>query len=181
MTGVDLIQMLGNLSTSLPSVDYLLGGLSYLLGLVFYLHSIHKFKEIFTEGGNSQTKMIVPIAYFLAGSGLFFLPTMIDVFSYTLFGSGYNILAYSSVSTYDIYNSMAVLIQTAGFIWFLRGCVLLAHASHPEQGQEGSKGHGPKGFLFIVASLFAINIHSTVNMLDYMVTHLMNIFSSGPS
>ena len=109
----------------------------------------NKFKELLDEGGGQKVKVIVPSAYFLAGSALFFLPSVIDAFTETLFGSGYNVLAYSSSNTGDIYGSISMLIQTAGFIWFMRGCVLLAHASHPEQGQEGSKGHGPKGFLFV--------------------------------
>lgn len=178
MTSSDLIVMFANLSRSLPAINYLLGGLSYLLGLVFYVISMNKFKEILDESGGQKPKVIVPVAYFLAGSGLFFLPSMIETFSMTLFGSSYNILAYSSGNRNDIYGSITMLIQTAGFIWFIRGCVLLAHASHPEQGQEGSKGHGPKGFLFVVASLFAINIQYTMNMLNYIVTHLMSIAST---
>ena len=179
MTTTDLVGMFANLSASLPSVNQLLGGFSYLLGIVFYLNSFNKFKEILSEGGGHQNKIIVPAAYFLAGSALFFLPTMIQTFSNTLFGTGYNILAYSPTNPYDIYHSVSMLIQTAGFLWFIRGCVLLAHASHPEQGQEGSKGHGPKGFMFIVASLFAVNIDSTVGMLNYIVTHIMSYFSAG--
>ncbi|MDP3706072.1 MAG: type IV secretion protein IcmC [Legionellaceae bacterium] len=177
MASSDLVVMFGNLSRSLPSVDRLLGGLSYLLGLMFYYVSITKFRDIIEESGGQKVKIIVPSAYFLAGSALFFLPTVIDAFSQTLFGSGYNVLAYSSDNMSNIYSSITMLIQMAGFIWFMRGCVLLAHASHPEQGQEGSKGHGPKGFLFIVASLFAINIQFTVNMLNYFITHLMSISS----
>lgn len=179
MTTADLVGMFANLSQSLPSVNQLLGGLSYLLGIVFYLNSFNKFKEILQEGGSSQNKVVVPVAYFLAGSALFFLPSMMQALSNTAFGTGYNILAYSATNPYDIYHSVSMLIQTAGFLWFIRGCVLLAHASHPEQGQEGSKGHGPKGFLFIVASLFAVNINSTINMLDYIVHQIMLYFSAG--
>lgn len=178
MTTADLIAIFGNLSQSLPALNQLLGGLSYLLGVVFYLNSFNKFKEILQEGGGGHQKITVPAAYFLAGSALFFLPSMMQAFSYTLFGTGYNILAYSSANPYDIYQSIGMLVQTAGFLWFIRGCVLLAHASQPEQGQEGSKGHGPKGFLFVIASLFAVNIHGTVSMLNYVVTQIMAYFSS---
>jgi hypothetical protein len=156
-----------------------LGGISYLLGIVFYINSFTKFKEIFSEGGGSQQKGIVPVAYFITGSALLFLPSMMQAVSYTFFGSGYSILAYSSATQYDIYHSVSMLIQTAGILWFMRGCVLLAHASDPEQGQAGSKGHGPKGFLLLVAGIFGINIDKTINFLDYVVTHMMSYFSGG--
>lgn len=179
MATIDLIGMFGNLSQSLPSINQLLGGLSYLLGLVFYLNSANKFKEILHESGGGHHKLGVPVAYFLAGSALFFLPSMIQALSNTLFGAGYNVLAYSSMNAYDIYRSIEMLVQTTGFIWFIRGCVLMAHASQPDQGQEGTKKQGHKGFLFVVASLFAVNITATVKMLDYIVTQIMRFFSAG--
>ena len=179
MTTADLIEMFGNLSASLPSINHLLGGFSYLLGIVFYISSFHKFKELFAEGGGGHHKQSVPWVYFFAGSALFYLPTMIDTLSNTLFGSGYNILAYSDFNRFDIRYSVTMLIQTAGILWFIRGCVLLAHASQPEQGQEGSKGYGPKGILFLVASLFAININATERMLYHVISQLMRYFSGG--
>lgn len=178
MISNDLIGMFGNLSQSLPSFNRLLGGLSYLLGIVFYLNSLNKFKEIFSEGGGGNHKVGVPAAYFLFGSALFFLPSMIQTFSNTLFGTGYNLLAYSESLHFNIIYSVEMLIQTIGFLWFIRGCVLLAHASQPEQGQEGSKGHGPKGFLFVLASLFAINVDSTMSALNHVMTQLMGYFGT---
>lgn len=176
MASVDIVAMLSNLSQSLPSINSLVGGLSYLLGTAFCITALFKLKEAFDESGQQQ-KLIVPLAYLIMGAGLFFLPSLIDSFSTTLFGTTDNVLAYSATNTYDVYSSMTMLIQTIGFIWFVRGCVLLAHASQPEQGREGSKGHGIKGLLFIIGGLFAINIHSTVNMLDYILTHLMQLIS----
>jgi hypothetical protein len=174
MTSNDLIVMFSNLSKSLPAVNDFIGGFSYVFGTMFCVISFIKFKEILEDSGG-QSKAIVPAAYFLVGAGLFFLPTLIDAFSTTLFGTTDNVLAYSASNQYDIYTSMTMLIQTIGFVWFIRGCVLLGHASKPEQGQEGSKGHGPKGLFFIIGGLFGINIYSTVNMVDYIITHLMQI------
>lgn len=174
MTSNDLIVMFSNLSKSLPSVQYFLGGVSYVFGIIFCLSALTKAKEIFNEGGDNG-KYIVPSAYLLTGIALLYLPTSIDAFSTTLFGTQDNILAYSQNNQYDIYSSMIILIQTIGFVWFIRGCILLGHASQPQHGQEGSKGLGPKGLLFIVGGLFAINIYSTVNMLNYIINHLMQI------
>ncbi len=174
MTSNDLIVMLNNLSKSLPEVQKFFGGFSYVFGLAFCLTSIVKFKEIFNEGGGNA-RFVVPSAYLLTGIGLLFLPSLIDAFSTTLFGTQDNVLAYSQNNQYDIYSSMVIIIQTIGFIWFIRGCVLLSHASQPQHGQEGSKGLGPKGLTFIIGGLFAINFYSTVDMLDYIVNHIMQI------
>lgn len=177
MESIDLITMLGNLSQSLPAVDEFLGGFSYIFGLIFCIISLIKLKDNIGEGDGSSESLFIPLAYFSVGVGLLFLPSLYSAFSQTLFGTTDNVLAYSSTNKYDVYNSMTMLIQTAGFIWFIRGCVLLAHSSKPEQGREGSKGLGPKGFFFMLGGLFAINIYSTVDMLDYTIYHIMKIFS----
>ncbi len=175
---IDLIAMIGNLSKSLPSVQTMLGGLSYLLGIIFVMVALARFRENIgkgAQGGGKESQIIVPFSYLIIGAILFFLPTTLDTFSSTLFGSGTSVLQYSGYQPYDIYNSMTIVIETAGLIWFIRGCVLLAHSSHPEQGQEGSKGFGHKGLLFIIAGLFAINFHSTVNMMNNVMNYLLDL------
>lgn len=174
MTNNDLIVMFYNLSKSLPDVQKFFGGFSYIFGLIFCVTALFKFKEMYEEGGGNS-RFVVPSAYFLTGIGLLFLPSLINSFSTTLFGTQDNILAYSPSAQYDIYSSMVILIQTLGFIWFIRGCILLSHASQPQSGQQGNKGFGPKGLLFIIGGLFAINFYSTVNMLDYIIYHIMQI------
>ncbi|PJD92911.1 MAG: type IV secretion protein IcmC [Legionella sp.] len=175
---IDLITMIGNLSKTLPSVQTMLGGLSYLLGIIFVMAALARFRQNVdkgAQGGGKDTKMIVPFSYLFVGAILFFLPTTMHTFSNTLFGSGTSVLQYSDYQPYDIYNSITLLVETVGLVWFIRGCVLLAHASHPEQGQEGSKGFGHKGLLFIIAGLFGINFQSTVNMMNSVMTYLINL------
>lgn len=174
MNSNDLIIMFGNLSKSLPDVQYFLGGFSYIFGLVFCLSALTKLKEKYNDG-NSSGNYAVPLAYFLAGMGLLFLPSLLDSFSTTLFGTQDNILAYSQSGQYDIYNSIIMLTQTVGLVWFIRGCVLLSHASQPQSGQDGKKSMGAKGFLFIIGGLFAVNIYATTSMLNYIVNYLMQV------
>ncbi|MCR9192177.1 MAG: DUF308 domain-containing protein [Gammaproteobacteria bacterium] len=178
----DLIAMFANLSQSLPSVQAMLGGVSYVFGMICIISGIMRFKENADKGqggGGSKSHMTIPTAYVLAGSALLFLPTTFDAFSNTLFGSGSSVLQYAGYQPYDIYSAMTILIETIGIIWVIRGCVLLAHASHPEGGQEGSKGFGFKGFLFVVAGIFAINFHSTVDMMDTVMNYLIDLSSGG--
>src|SRR3990167_7229560 len=178
MSAPDLIAMLGNLSQSLSSINNLFEGISYLLGLTFFISGIFKFKDMLSSGDGGGQQTAVATGYLLAGTGLFFLPSLIDAFSTTLFGSEDNVLEYSASNTYDIYSSMAMLIQTIGFIWFIRGCVLMAHGSHPDQGQSGKKSQGIKGLLFVIGGLLGINIYSTVNSIDYILTHLITAMNT---
>ena len=56
---------------------------------------------------------------------------------------------------------MAIIIRIAGLIWFVRGAVLLTHASNPgSQSQDGLKG-----FLFLFAGILAVNFDNTVSVL----------------
>jgi len=176
MNNTDWITIIGNISQSLFSVQRLVSGFAYLIGTVFLITAVMKLKKIGDARTNSssQEKIFVPIAYFVGGAGLIFLPTMVKVLTNTAFGSG-NVLEYTSYSPYSIYNSMRVLIQTAGLIWFVRGCVLLVTGSQPG-GQ-----HGPKGLTFIVAGILAINFEGTVGVVDYMVNKFIIITNTGGS
>ena len=173
----DLSAILSNLSQSLPSVQHLLAGASYLLGIGFCITALFRFRDNVEKGQSTEpeSQMIVPLAYLLSGSALLFLPSMLDAFSATLFGSNDSILQYAGYTPFDIYGAMTILIETIGLVWFIRGCVLLAHASHPEQGRTGSKGFGGKGLLFIFAGLMGINFHSTVSVMNTAMNYLIGL------
>ncbi len=169
MNSVDMVTMLGNLSQSLLPVQHLIAGTAYLIGLLFFWEGISRLKKIGASAGSgSQEKMFVPLAYFLAGSALMFLPSAITVLSNTAFGAG-NVLQYSTYNRFNIYNSMGIIIRTAGLIWFVRGAVLLSHASQP-----GVK-EGSKGLVFLIAGVLAINFENTMGMFN---TALEQFFST---
>lgn len=162
------------MSKSLPAVQHLLGGLSYLLGIAFCLVALVRFREHVESGSDQKKHHVAPYAYLLSGAMLLYLPSTMDALSTTLFGSSTSVLQYAGYQPYDVYSSMTILIETTGLIWFIRGWVLISHASHPEQGQTGSKGVGPKGLIFVIAGLFAINFHTTVNMVDTVMNYLIS-------
>lgn len=168
MTNANLISMIGNVSQSLIPVQGLIKGLAYVLGILFIVSSFTKFKKIAESHGqgSSQQKSAGPFIYLVVGAALLFLPSMIRTLSNTAFGSG-NVLQYSQYNPYDIYSSMEIVIQTAGLIWFVRGCSLVVHMGEP--GHEETN----KGFLFIMAGIFAINFRSTYGFIDYAMTHLL--------
>lgn len=167
MNIIDLISVLGNLGQSLVPVEHLVTGVSYLSGLVLVYSGILKFKKIGSAGGRSQEHYFTALSFVVAGAALLFLPTSIRIISYTTFGSE-NILSYSNYNKWDIFQSMGVLIQTVGLIWFVRGCIMVVHASEP--------GHqnGMRGFFFIVTGIFAMNFLITMSVVADVVNLLIN-------
>ena len=170
MNSADIITMLGNLSQSLLPVQRLITGFAYLLGLMFFFIAIQKLRKIgdARSGSGSHERMFVPLSYLLAGAALLFLPTAVGVLSNTAFGTG-NVLQYSSYNRLNIYYSIGILIQTAGLIWFVRGAVLLAHASQPGV-QEG-----PKGLVFLIAGVLAINFEYTMSTVNTLLEQFFTL------
>ena len=162
---IDYITMLGNLSQSLDPIQRLITWLSYLIGLIFVMKALFKFKKVSTHG--SREHIFSPIMYFSIGALLIFIPTTLEVMSNTAFGSG-NILAIP-FNKFDVRSSIILLIRTIGLVWFIRGCVLVAHASEP------GKNHGLKGMLFIISGLFAINFEGTVAMINWTLHNLLEM------
>ncbi|MCL5272233.1 MAG: type IV secretion protein IcmC [Gammaproteobacteria bacterium] len=164
MTTIDLITILGNLSQSLYPVQRLISGGAYLLGILFVMKALGKIKKIgdHRAQSSSQEKMFTPMMYLFFGAALIYLPTMMHIMSNTAFGVG-NVLTYTPPPTPNIYSTMGLIIRTAGVLWFIRGCVLVAHASEPGT-QEG-----PKGMMFIIAGILAMNFDNTIALINYIL------------
>ena len=159
--------MIGHLSQSAFSVQHLVAGLGYVLGLLFFIIALHKLHKIGSSpAGSASESLFIPIAYLVGGSGLLFLPSLYGVLSNTLFGTG-NILEYGKYNPYNIFNAMSVIIRTAGIIWFVRGCVLLTQASEP--GVQ----HGPKGLMFLTAGIFSMNFETTLSMINWIIQQIL--------
>lgn len=167
MNNADLITMLGNLSRSLQSVEHLIGGFSYLAGIILIYTGILKFKKLASSGGHGQDRHSTALAFILVGAALLFLPTTLNMLSNSTFG-GNNVLQYTHFNQNDVYASMGVLIQTAGLIWFVRGCIMVLHAGRPGESD------GVRGFLFIFAGVMAINFSLTLSAVAYIIEHLVS-------
>ncbi|MFT4060701.1 MAG: type IV secretion protein IcmC [Legionella sp.] len=161
MTTMDLITILGNISQSLYPVQRLITGGAYLLGILFFIISIMKFMKIGNHRAQSSSneKMYSPMIYLFFGSILLYLPSALNLAANTAFGVG-NVLTYTDYNPTNIYSSMGLLIRTAGVLWFVRGCVLVAQASEPGTQQ------GPKGLVFIIAGILSMNFDNTIAMLN---------------
>lgn len=170
----DLVLMIGNISRSLFPVQSLISGLAYLIGIGFFITAIAKLRKIgdARASSSSHEKPFIAIAFLLGGAALVFLPSAVHTLSNTAFGVG-NILQYTSYSPYNIVSAMGIVVQTAGLIWFVRGCVLLVTASEP-----GVK-HGAKGLAFLCAGVLAMNFEMTLavanTLLEKMSTFTINV------
>lgn len=169
---VDLIDILKNFHASLGPIRTMLTGLSYVFGLALVFAAFSKFKTIANAGHQSpsQEKPFVPVTYLAIGVGLIFMPSSFSVLSNTFFGPA-NVLAYSVQDDTTVMSMMTFLIQTAGVLWFLRGSILLVHASEP-----GVK-HGSKGLTFILSGILAMNFESTFGVLNSMFAYLFSALS----
>ena len=167
------ITMISNLSQSLHPVQVLISGFGYLIGITLFMIAIGKLRKIgdARASGGGHEKMFVPLAYFLGGSALIFLPSALTVLINTAFGSS-SILGYSEFNPYNIYDAMKIVMQTAGLLWFVRGTILLVHSS------EAGVQDGPKGLTFLLAGILAMNFEGTIGFLNYVLNYLMNIGST---
>lgn len=170
---IDLVDILRNLRGSLAPIQMMLTGFAYVLGLALMLLALMKFRKIANAGHQSpsQEKVFVPITYMAIGVGLIFLPSSFSVLSNTFFGTA-NVLAYSTPNDSTVLSIMTFFIQTAGVLWFIRGSILLVHASEP--GVQ----HGSKGLTFILAGILAMNFEGTFEMLNSMLTYLFSVMAS---
>lgn len=72
----------GGVTTALQSVAKLLGGMAYVIGIVFAIIGIMKFKE--WKDGGGKTKIGTPIVIIFVAVGMLFLPTLIKMSAQTL-------------------------------------------------------------------------------------------------
>lgn len=169
MNGTDLVTILGNISQSLYPLQRFITGGAYLLGILFFLTAIAKLRKIADRRAQSSSseKMFTPMMYLFFGAILLYLPTALDVMANTAFGVG-NVLTYTDYNRRNIYSIMGLLVRTAGVLWFVRGCVLVAHA-----GEPGTQ-EGPKGLVFIFAGILAMNFDNTISMTSTVLGYLIN-------
>jgi intracellular multiplication protein IcmC len=159
---IDITQMFSNLARSLIYVQYMVIGLSYVLGVGFIVHAGFALKLMIERGGEraSGINISTPMGGLLGGVALLYLPSTLTAFSITVFGYNTSILAYQQYNPYDLMGSMSILMNTIGLFWCVRGLTLLAESGRNDNsGGRGGlmKSKGPKGIAFLLAGICAIN------------------------
>ena len=172
------VDILANIAASMASVNRLVSGAAYLLGILFAIKALMSLKELgesrsAMSGGSGKSGIKEPLVYFFVAAMRIYLPTAFDVLMNTSFGYG-NILAYaptnSNSSTLNILfgsnsavgPSLSIIIQTIGLISFVRGWVLIAKTA--SQGQP--PGGTGKGMVHVFGGILAMNIVGTIQVIN---------------
>lgn len=163
--------ILNNVANNMPSVQRLISGGAYIMGIGFAfkaMYSLKNYGEMRTAG--SQASIKEALIYLIVASVLIYMPTAIQVLLMTNFGSP-NILAYSPTSGGGInilFSSSAIglpltiIIQTIGLWAFVKGWVMIARTASGGQQQGGIS----KGLVHVMGGIFAINIVETINIIN---------------
>jgi len=160
---IDLTTVYINLSNSFTSVQKLMSGIGYLVGITLIMSGLYEFKKHAESRGQSNHEdAMSALAYILGGAALVYLSSTVVALSNSLFGAS-NILSYSEPVQPNFFSAMLVIIKTAALLWIVRGLVLLVHSTKP-----GSKD-GAKGLMFFLAGIAALNFENSVHVVDYML------------
>ncbi len=165
MSTIDLTTILGNISQSFIPLESLAIGLGYMLGVGFVIAGLYKLTKVH---GRSREKASGPIVCILGGAALIYMPSTMQVLTSTFFGTS-SILQYTTYQGYSVYDSIRIVMQAMGIIWFVRGATLLVHAAEP------GKQHGMKGLLFVCAGIFSVNFDYTVSTINLIVTYCIGL------
>ena len=171
------VDILANIASNMQSIERLVSGAAYLIGIVFAMKALLSLKELgetkSAQSSSGKSSVKEPLMYFLVAAVLIYLPTGFQVIMNSTFGYA-NVLAYAPVnsnnSTLDILfgqnsavgASLAIIIQTIGLIAFVRGWVLIAKTA--SQGQP--PGGTGKGMVHVFGGILAMNIVGTLQIIN---------------
>lgn len=167
--------VLANLANNLGAVQKLITGFAFIMGMAFAFKALQTLKMY----GESRSQMSSssnfkePLIYFIVAAVFLFVPSALNTFLTTTFGSS-NILQYAPInSSNSTLNSLfgpdstvggplTMIIQTIGLIAFIRGWILIARSAGSGQ-QPGGMG---KGLMHIFGGILALNIVQTINIIN---------------
>jgi intracellular multiplication protein IcmC len=169
------VDILANIASNMQSIERMVSGAAYLIGIVFAMKALMSLKELgesrSAQSGKSGVKE--PLMYFLVAGILIYLPTGFQIAMNSTFGYS-NVLAYAPInsnnSTLDVLfgsnstagKSLSIIIQTLGLIAFVRGWVLVAKTSSTGQPPGGTG----KGMVHVFGGVLAMNIVGTLQIIN---------------
>ncbi len=159
----DLLGMILHFAESLSGLSYLITATTYLVGVALLANGLYKLKML----GDSRSMMSQPMSLggpiirMMVGAAFIWWPTLIDVTTYTFWGTS-SPLSYQPSFGYEVDTVIEVafqVIRLIGLIAFIRGWYYLIKSG--EQGQQGMMG---KGFTHIVGGILAYHMGATVQV-----------------
>ena len=160
----DFNTIITNIGNSIAPLWRLVTGAAYLFGFAFIFRGIFMLKTygeartMMSGQGNFKGALVC----LFVSVALIFSQTMYQSLLLTTFNvSSTSPMEYPTSTTMDqqAYFSLLYFIQFIGLVSFIRGWVMLSHASNP--GQQNSFG---KALTHIAGGLLAINIQGTIDI-----------------
>jgi uncharacterized membrane protein HdeD (DUF308 family) len=158
--------MLENVSDSLISVEYMVTGLIYIIGIGIFLGGLVELSKFGMGHQSDPEEKIEAIIKIFVGSALIFLPTTFAVVKTSLFGQD-NPMSYTNLKQRNFYDAMKILMQVAGMIWLSRGVLMIIGEKSKQQ---------KKNFMaltYIAAGTMALNLEQTRSAVNYTLNALM--------
>jgi len=167
----DFNTMLSALRQNVGPIIRLVVATAYVTGLWFIISAIQQLKTI----GQSQQTMQQhtlggPLIKFIVGLMLLYLPSVIDISVWTIWGhsamgsAAEEVMSYNpSPGPYSQAKEGAIaLVRVVGYVSFVRGLIVLSHAGSTQSAQPGSIG---KGIIHMIGGILAINIVETIRII----------------
>jgi len=166
------------MGSSIKPLETVISFFTYLLGIFLLWTSVKKAKDIADKRARAGAggQIFVPVSYAVGGISFIYLGSVMEIAQNTFFGMD-SPIAYANwfdelKGKYgDAVYVMMRLINLSGLIWFVRGIMLMIHATAP--GVQ----HGAKGLGFMLAGIFAMNAEYTANGVAYMMDLLTRVTS----
>jgi intracellular multiplication protein IcmC len=160
----DLLGIILSFAESLAGLSILITASTYLLGIFLISSALYGLKELADTRTmmSSQADISGPIIKMLVGAGLIWWPTLIDVTTYTFWGTT-SPLSYNPSFGYEIDTVIEVafeVIRLVGIIAFVRGWYYIV-----KSGEQGSQATVGKGLTHVVGGIFAFHIGAFVRVL----------------
>lgn len=185
----DVQDIMENLKKILNPTLRLLMAISFIIGLVFILRglmTLRQFSMPLTQA-TRPGELSGPLVYIFVGAVMMYIPSSTDILSETLLGGsqgsifgsrglggmgkasdelmGYGVTQSVEDEWATLVDTVVLYVQLIGFLAFLRGWMLIAHA-----GQPGVQpGTISRGIVHIVGGIIAINflplvkvVHNTI-------------------
>ena len=169
------VNILKNLAGSLESVERLVTGAAYLIGLSFALKALYSLR-IYGESKSqmsSHSSIKEPLVYLFVAAIFIYFPTGFEILMMTTFGYS-DVLAYAPLNSgspllSSLFGSdsavgqyLALLIQVIGVFAFVKGWIMVARSA--AQGQP--PGGTGKGLMHVFGGILAMNIVGTLQVIN---------------
>jgi intracellular multiplication protein IcmC len=166
------VDVLQNIASNLIPVQGMLSSTCYVLGILYAFKAVYSLK-VYGEARtmmSSGASVKEPVINLLVAAVFLVIPQSLKVFLASMFGAS-NIMEYAPITTGNptltalfgnaqLGQSLTIIIQTVGYIAFIRGWILVARSSAHGQ-QPGGLG---KGLMHVFGGILAINIVKTLQI-----------------